>query len=180
MPELLFFEGEVSSQLRVYTYVDGSAVECDYDYSALPDYNSGAGNDGLFTDAYVAGGTVYMVYTGKKKGDLYIAYHTSSGSTHCYSTRYKFEGDLSIVADKRLENEFGPNTQGPGEFDNYYLNGSQVDMDKGVDELKADRDDFDRLLMAKGYDDDMKVFELAKKNKPEAMTFDAALDMCEQ
>ena len=53
-------------------------------------------------------------------------------------------------------------------------------MDKGVDELKADRDDFDRLLMAKGYDDDMKVFELAKKNKPEAMTFDAALDMCEQ
>ena len=180
VPELLFFEGEVSSQLRVYTYVDGDAFECDYDFSAIPDYNAGAGNDGLFTDAYVAGGTAYMIYTGKTPGEFYIAYHTSSGSTHCYSIRFKFEGDSTIVANKMLENEFGPNTQGPGEFDYYYLNGTEVDLNKGAAELKADREAFDRLLMTKGYDDDMKVFELTKKHKSESMTFDAALDKCEQ
>ena len=180
VPELLFFEGEVSSQLRVYTYVDGDAFECDYDFSAIPDYNAGAGNDGLFTDAYVAGGTAYMIYTGKTPGEFYIAYHTSSGSTHCYSIRFKFEGDSTIVANKMLENEFGPNTQGPGEFDYYYLNGTEVDLNKGAAELKADREAFDRLLMTNGYDEDMKVFELTKKNTPESMTFDAALDKCEQ
>ena len=180
VPELLFFEGEVSSQLRVYTYVDGDAFECDYDFSAIPDYNAGAGNDGLFTDAYVAGGTAYMIYTGKTPGEFYIAYHTSSGSTHCYSIRFKFEGDSTIVANKMLENEFGPNTQGPGEFDYYYLNGTEVDLNKGAAELKADREAFDRLLMTNGYDDDMKVFELTKKHKSESMTFDAALDKCEQ
>ena len=178
VPELLFFSGEVSSQLWVYTYLDGSAVECTYDYSLLPEYNRGAGNDGLFTDAYVAGGTTYMIYTGKKPGEFYIAYTTSSGGMHCNSIRYKFGDDATITADKMLANEFGPNTQGPGEYDWYYLNGSEVDMDKGVKELKADREAFDRLLMNKGFNEEMKVYELTKNHKPESMTFDEALDKC--
>lgn len=178
VPELMFFSGETSSQLWVYTYQDGSAVECTYDYSKLPEYNRGAGNEGLFTDAYVAGGTTYVIYTGKKPGVFYIAYTTSSGSMHCNSIRFKFSDDVTITADKMVSNEYGPNTQGPGDYDWYFVNGSEVDMDKGAKEFKSDREAFDRLLMTKGYNEDLKVYELTKDHKPESMTFDDALDRC--
>ena len=177
-PELLFFstDSEYSGVLRVFTYMNGSAFECDYDNSLIYDeYDSNIPADGLFEDVQVAAGTRYVIYTGKNAGTLYIAYTMGDESTFYHSIRYEMKGDDYISAVREVWNKYGPNEDYTGEVDEYYVNGGRVSNNSGMEEFKAARNDFGRLLMFSGYMDDMKVFEYTKNTSPMAMSYDEAM-----
>ena len=76
---------------------------------------------------------------------------------------------------REVWNKYGPNEDYTGEVDEYYVNGGRVSNNSGMEEFKAARNDFGRLLMFSGYVDDMKVFEYTKNTSPMAMSHDEAM-----
>ena len=167
-PELLFFASEeaYAADFHVFTMENGEAVECDYyvdaDHMNHPE-------TGLMRDAHAAAGTRYMVYTGKEKGVFYIAHYISDTMGSYYSVKCKMGSDGTISEENYVYNYVS--LEDP-DIDEYTVDDEDVKMEKGVAVLKAHREDYDDLLMASGYDKDMKVFNKLKNDSPYATDYD--------
>jgi hypothetical protein len=86
-----------------------------------------------------------------------------------YSVKCKMGSDGTISEENYVYNYVS--LEDP-DIDEYTVDDEDVKMEKGVAVLKAHREDYDDLLMASGYDKDMKVFNKLKNDSPYATDYD--------
>ena len=167
-PELLFFaaDEDYAADLHVYTMGDDGAEECVYYVDADHTNHS---SYGLLRDAYAAAGTRYMVYTGKQPGTFYLAHYISDTSGFYYSVKLSMGSDGTISEEGYVYNYVDLEDK---DIDEYTVDDNDVSMEEGVKVFKAHREDYRDLLMASGYDKDMKVFEKLKNDSPAATDYD--------
>ena len=169
--ELLFMaaENESIANLHIYTYdADlNEAVEIYYDYDTK--FYEGRG---YMSDAAVAGGSRYMVFTGTEPGTLYMAFIITDEVANSYMTEYTCTSDGEMIRNWTAKNSYSYYDKS----DVYYLNDEEVSEEEGSSYFAQARNNYGNLIMFSGYTDIMSVFEHVKSDSPAAMCFSDAID----
>ena len=165
-------------ELHIFTMKDGKAVECDYDVDDLQDGTHVYGEiPCAFAVIHAGGPSGWMLYSGKNPGVFYAARYNSGSMLNSYSLRYSMDADVTVRCEKYVHNKYA---QDPSlDTDEYDINGSKVNAKEGQREFKAQRDDYDDLLMY-GTDEGLsdtgfKVFDKLKTDTPLAGSLDDIL-----
>lgn len=170
-PEMLFMsaENEYTAVLHIYTYIDGYASESSYVCSYSSDYP-----EYPFRDLQVAGGTYYMIYTGKDKGVFHIAYTNSDDFVAYGNDEMYMDSDGEVYETAgiyNIYNDWDPDNK----YDDYYIDGRYASNDEGMNAFREAGEDYGTLLMFSGRLDDLKVGKHLDTDTPVAMSYDEAM-----
>lgn len=177
IPELLFisYESNPGAFLHVYTYKNGKAEEYKY---IDPPYTSNNW-DTILADYSIAAGVIYMVYTGKESGSLYIATREGDAYSSYTITKYSLSDDLEISSVSSVHNRYegyGDENGNPVVIDDYDIGGHPVSAEEGIASFRELSEDYGQLIMFAGYNKDMKVFKHVKTDQPLAMKYTDAVN----
>ena len=169
--EMLFMSAENDSlaNLHIYRYDADlhEAVEIYYDYPSR--FLDG---QGYMSDAAVAGGSRYMVFTGTEPGTLYMAYIITDEVASSDMTEFTCTPDGEITRNWTAKNNYSNYDKS----DVYFLNDEEVPEEEGSSYFVQGRKNYGKLIMFSGYTDIMSVFENVRSDNPAAMCFDDAMD----
>ena len=178
VPELMYMAAEdnVYGNLFIWQYDEATntAVPCYYKGRDAYD-NEHAAEDGAFSDLAAAGGTEYIIFTGRNNGVIHMISTITDEATEYSSFTYRMDEYGTVELLGHAYNFFS-DIEGEPSFDDYYLNGRKVKNDEGEAAFREASADFGKLIMFSGYSDSISAFTNVKRVSASAMTYDEAID----